>query len=102
MVTEAGILHQMRKAVPGKEFFEVPGADGWQYQNYAGIPDVPQIGHDKPEILTYFERVGGGDEFVVVGDPHLGVRRHVLDGLVHRAQVAHAVIDDGNHTTHGS
>ena len=28
VLTEPGILHQMRKAVPGKEFFEVPGADG--------------------------------------------------------------------------
>jgi len=28
VLTEPGILHQMRKAVPNKEFFEVPGADG--------------------------------------------------------------------------
>ena len=28
VLTEPGILHQMRKAVPGKSFFEVPGADG--------------------------------------------------------------------------
>lgn len=42
---------------------KVPGAAGWQYQNPTGIPDVPQQGHDKGEILTYFERVGGGDEF---------------------------------------
>ena len=28
VLTEPGILHQMRKAVPGKDFFEVPGADG--------------------------------------------------------------------------
>ena len=28
VLTEPGILHQMRKAVPGKEFYEVPGADG--------------------------------------------------------------------------
>ena len=28
VLTEPGILHQMRKAVPGKQFFEVPGADG--------------------------------------------------------------------------
>lgn len=42
---------------------KVPGAEGWQHQDMAGIPDVPQLGHDKPEILTYFERVGGGDEF---------------------------------------
>ena len=28
VLTEPGILHQMRKAVPHKQFFEVPGADG--------------------------------------------------------------------------
>ena len=28
VLTEPGILHQMRKAVPGKDFYEVPGADG--------------------------------------------------------------------------
>jgi quinolinate synthase len=28
VLTEPGILHQMRKAVPHKPFFEVPGADG--------------------------------------------------------------------------
>ena len=28
VLTEPGILHQMRKAVPQKQFFEVPGADG--------------------------------------------------------------------------
>ena len=28
VLTEPGILHQMRKAVPAKAFFEVPGADG--------------------------------------------------------------------------
>lgn len=42
---------------------KVPGSEGWQYQYLEGIPDVPQFGHDRPEILTYFERVTGGDEF---------------------------------------
>jgi quinolinate synthase len=28
VLTEPGILHQMRLQVPGKTFFEVPGADG--------------------------------------------------------------------------
>jgi len=42
---------------------KVPGAEGWQHQYMTGIQDVPQYGHDKPEILTYFERVQGGDEF---------------------------------------
>ena len=42
---------------------KVPGAAGWGHQDLTGIPDVPQLGHDQPEILTYFERVTGGDEF---------------------------------------
>ncbi|MEM8711117.1 MAG: hypothetical protein AAGG01_09200, partial [Planctomycetota bacterium] len=42
---------------------KVPGADGWRYQDLAGIKDVPQSGHAKGEVLTYFERVRGGDEF---------------------------------------
>jgi hypothetical protein len=41
---------------------KVPGAAGWGHQTVAGIPDVPQAGHNEPEILTYFRRVGGGDE----------------------------------------
>ena len=42
---------------------KVPGAGGWGYQSLVGIPDVPQAGHDTPEILEYFERVRGADEF---------------------------------------
>ena len=42
---------------------KVPGANGWGHQDITGIPDVPQSGMDRPEILTYFRRVGGGDEF---------------------------------------
>lgn len=42
---------------------KVPGRAGWQHQDLRGIPDVPQAGHAEPEILTYFKRVTGGDEF---------------------------------------
>jgi hypothetical protein len=42
---------------------KVPGAEGWRHQDLTGIPDVPQWGHDEPEILSYFRRVRGGDEF---------------------------------------
>ncbi|MBZ4417094.1 hypothetical protein [Myxococcus sp. RHSTA-1-4] len=42
---------------------KVPGKEGWRHQDLRGIPDVPQAGHAKPEVLTYFERVKGGDEF---------------------------------------
>ena len=42
---------------------KVPGSDGWAHQYATGIQDVPQYGHAEPEILTYFKRVRGGDEF---------------------------------------
>ncbi|WP_164015132.1 hypothetical protein [Pyxidicoccus trucidator] len=42
---------------------KVPGKEGWRHQDLRGLPDVPQAGHAKPEVLTYFERVKGGDEF---------------------------------------
>ncbi|MEM7231861.1 MAG: hypothetical protein AAF517_06795 [Planctomycetota bacterium] len=42
---------------------KVPGADGWRYQDLRGMKDVPQLGHKDPEVLTYFRRVRGGDEF---------------------------------------
>jgi hypothetical protein len=42
---------------------KVSGADGWRYQDLRGMKDTPQLGHDSPEILTYFKRVGGGDEY---------------------------------------
>lgn len=42
---------------------KVPGREGWRHQDLRGIPDVPQAGHTRPEVLTYFERVKGGDEF---------------------------------------
>ncbi len=42
---------------------KVPGIAGWRHQSVHGIPDVPQAGHQEPEILTYFQRVQGGDGF---------------------------------------
>lgn len=42
---------------------KVPGTAGWRPQDLRGIQDVPQAGHSKPEILTYFERAGRGDAF---------------------------------------
>lgn len=42
---------------------KVPGKEGWRHQDLNGIKDVPQAGHAEPEILTYFRRVSGGDEF---------------------------------------
>jgi hypothetical protein len=42
---------------------KVPGVEGWRHQDLRGILDIPQVGHPQPEILTYFQRVTGGDEF---------------------------------------
>ncbi len=42
---------------------KVDGAEGWRYIDLKGMPDAPNVGEEKGEIHTYFERVGGGDEF---------------------------------------
>lgn len=39
------------------------GAAGWGYIDLTRLKDVPNIGENKGEYLTYLERVGGGDEF---------------------------------------
>jgi hypothetical protein len=41
---------------------KVPGLAGFRHQDLRGIPDVPQVGHSEPETLTYFRRVGAGDD----------------------------------------
>ena len=47
---------------------KLPGAAGWAYQDVAGIPDAPLIGHARGEIATYFERARAGDEFRANGE----------------------------------
>lgn len=42
---------------------KVDGAKGWGYIDLKGMPDAPNMGETKGEFLTYFERVGGGNEF---------------------------------------
>lgn len=42
---------------------KVEGARGWGYINLAKQKDAPNIGEEQGEILTYLQRVGGGDEF---------------------------------------
>ncbi len=42
---------------------KVTGARGWGYIDLHGMEDAPLRGDTRPEILQYFERVGGGDEF---------------------------------------
>ncbi|ACY14808.1 conserved hypothetical protein [Haliangium ochraceum DSM 14365] len=54
-----GVTADQTFAFPRKQ----PGAAGWGYQSLVGMADVPQVGHRDPEVLTYFQRVAGGDEF---------------------------------------
>lgn len=42
---------------------KVDGAAGWKYIDLQGMKDAPNKGESRGEILTYFERSGGGDEF---------------------------------------
>jgi len=42
---------------------KVTGARGWGYIDLRGMPDAPVVGQNVGEILQYFRRVGGGDEF---------------------------------------
>lgn len=42
---------------------KIDGAKGWGYINLHQQQDVATYGEKQGEFLTYFERVGGGDEF---------------------------------------
>ena len=42
---------------------KLPGSEGWRPQDLGGMHDAPQVRHGRPEILTYFARVHGGDDF---------------------------------------
>lgn len=69
---------------------KVPGAAGWRPQDLRGLKDRPQVGHDRPEIETYFMRVQGGDEtrtneellarFFEQGRPTPAIRRAAVNG----------------------
>jgi hypothetical protein len=63
---------------------KLPGAAGWRYQDLHGIPDVPQLGHEKPEFLTYLERARAGDEFRANDEV---IARFVADGRVNEPEV---------------
>lgn len=54
-----GVTADQSFALPRK----LPGVAGWQPQTLVGQKDIPQSGHAQPEVLTYLQRVGGGDEF---------------------------------------
>ena len=42
---------------------KMPGSSGWQPQNLTGMPGASLAGSRESEVITYFKRVGGGDEF---------------------------------------
>jgi len=42
---------------------KVDGAAGWGYIDLTAMQDAPNLGEQDGEILTYLQRVGGGDEF---------------------------------------
>jgi len=42
---------------------KLPGPKGWKHQDLSGIPDAPQAGRATPEVLEYFVRADGGDEY---------------------------------------
>jgi len=67
---------------------KVPGLDGWRPQDLRGMPDAPQIGHDDGEILTYFRRVGAGDELRQNSEL---LARYFPDGRLDEARVRAAV-----------
>ena len=76
---------------------KVPGNHGWGEINLAGIPDVPQLGHELPEIMTYFLRNGGGDEFRNNDEV---LKRFFKDGELNKPEVLKASIDGDKDIRH--
>ena len=68
---------------------KVPGREGWRYHDLRGLQDRPQYGHSVPEVLTYFERVGGADE-IRANDEML--TRFFPGGVVDEAEVLRASV----------
>jgi hypothetical protein len=69
---------------------KVDGAAGWRYIDLRGMPDAPNRGETRGEILTYLERVGGGSEFR--HNSEMAARWFKSDGTVDHARV-HAAPD---------
>jgi hypothetical protein len=76
---------------------KVPGSHGWGEVNLAGIPDVPQLGHELPEIMTYFLRNGGGDEFRNNDEI---MKRFFAEGILDEESVKRAAVDGDKDITH--
>lgn len=68
---------------------KLPGAAGWAQQALDGLQDVPQAGHKEPEVLTYFRRVGGGDEFRANTEV---LEKFFPDGVLDEATVRRAAV----------
>jgi hypothetical protein len=68
---------------------KLPGAAGWAYQDLRGLRDRPQVGHDEPEVLTYFRRVQGGDE--IRANAEL-LARFFPGGVLDEAEVRRAAV----------
>ncbi|MFI9654400.1 hypothetical protein ABGV17_06680 [Guyparkeria sp. GHLCS8-2] len=64
---------------------KVTGAEGWGYLDLKGMADAPNVGEIDGEILTYFERVGGGSEFR--HNPEMQAKWFTEEGDVDRAKV---------------
>ena len=67
---------------------KVDGAAGWGYIDLTAMRDAPNQGETQGEILTYFERAGGGDEFR--SNTELMDRFFNEDGTVNTSEVASA------------
>ncbi len=83
--TNLGVTVDQTFSFPRK----LPGAAGWRHQDLRGIQDAPQVGHAQPEILTYFERVTGGDGFRANTEI---LERFFPNGRLDKARVRRAAI----------
>jgi hypothetical protein len=73
---------------------KITGAEGWTYIDTRGMRDAPNVGESEGEILTYLERVGGGNEFRAndeMRDRWFDAEGRVREDLVRAASV-HALI----------
>ena len=71
---------------------KVDGAAGWGYVDLKGMPDTPNLGETRGEILTYLERAGGGGEFR--NNPEMEQRWFTEQGLVDAKRVAAADVHE--------
>lgn len=67
---------------------KVTGTTGWGYLNLHAMFDAPSVSSERPEILEYFTRVGGGDEFRQ--NPEMRERWFQADGRVDEHAVTQA------------